>query len=159
MTSEEHILALGKLLGNLHALETALRIFLSSRPDARPIHDTPDLDVLELPVGSELPESDLTAHIYLSDLVKRFNALAVDKDAVTIDLRVVDLRNALVHGCVFGRKTEFPVHLVKFRKVAAGKVILEMNSPMTTDWFDQQIDTVVAALKIVMARLGTRTEV
>jgi len=158
MTSDEHILALGKLLGNLHALETALRIFLSSRPDARSIHDTPGLDVLELPVGSELPESDFTEHIYLSKLIKRFNALAIDEDAATIDLKVIDLRNALVHGFVFGRKSEFPVHLLKFRKAANGRVTLEMNSPMTVDWFDQQIDIVVTAIKIVMARLDAKKE-
>lgn len=158
MTSDEHILALGKLFGNLHALETALRIFLSSRPGAQPIYDTPGLDVLELPVGTELPESSFTEHIYLSELVKRFNAFASAENTTPIDLQVVYLRNALVHGCVFGRKAEFPVHLLKFRKAATGRVILEMNSPMTADWFAQQIDSVVAALKIVMSRLGARTE-
>lgn len=159
MTSDEHILFLGKLLGNLHALETSLRIFLSSRPGAQPIYDTPGLDILDLPVGSELPESEFTEHVFLSELVKRFNILASAEGAATIDLQVIDLRNALVHGCVFGRKSEFPVHLLKFSKAANGRVTLEMNSPMTTNWFDQQIKTIVAALKIVMARLDARTEV
>ena len=155
MTPDEHLYALGKLLVNLHALEMSLRAFLVNRSDARLVHQTYGTDILTLPIGSVLPESDLTTHAYLSDLVKQFNEVAAKKGSSTIDAGVIEVRNTLVHGCVFGREASFPVHILKFSKASSGEVKILTSEKMTADWFAQQHRTIVSALQIVRENLDS----
>jgi hypothetical protein len=159
MTSDEHVLYLGKLLGNLHALEMSLRAFLMNRPGARPVHHIHGADVLGLPVGSDLPDSDLTSRAYLSELVRQFNEIAASESTPLIDENVIEVRNTLAHGCVFGAAAAFPVHILKFSKPSSGKVQILANEAMTREWFERQHKAVVAALMVVAARNAPQRKV
>ncbi|WP_394809319.1 hypothetical protein [Nitrosomonas sp.] len=156
MTSDEHVLSLGKLLGNIHVLEMSLRVFLMNRPGARVVHEVYSTDLLNLPAGSELPESDFTSFAYLSELVDRFNEVAVSDEAPTIDQRVVEVRNTLMHGCVLGSINEFPVHILKFSKPLSGRVCVTINERMTTEWFAQQNRLVYSAVQTVAECLAAK---
>ena len=158
MDAEAHALALGKLLGNLHALEMALRAYLINRPEARPVHAQHGVDFSVLSVGTELPESDLTSHLYLSELVKSFNRLALEDGTPAIDERVVTLRNTLVHGCVVGNASSFPVRIVKFSRPHDGKVKIETSQEMTSEWFDSQLRELWNAISTIAIKMQARIE-
>ena len=51
MTDDDYLRALGKLLANLHALETSLRAFLINRPEAGPVHETHGVDLRRCQLG------------------------------------------------------------------------------------------------------------
>ena len=151
MTSDDHLSGLGKLLANLHSLELLLRIYLINRPGANPAYKYGE-DILELPKGSKLPKSDLTAHTFFSNLVEDFNDIAKSEKTQAIDEKVIEIRNILVHGCVFGREPEFPLHIVKFSKPEDGMVTITTNTAMTLEWFDQQHKIIRSAIEIVLTK-------
>jgi hypothetical protein len=153
MTGDTHIQSLGKLWANFHALELGIRFFLGTRPGARDFHETPGVNVLDLPAGTDLPESDLTSFTYFSDLVAEFNRLASVDGTSQIDSLAVDIRNALAHGSVLAKQQTFPVRLLRFSRPKNGRVTLTMNVEMSEEWFDEQHRLVSDSIRVVSDRL------
>ena len=153
MTSDEHTTSLGMLLGNMHALEIRIRGFLSSLPGAQKVHDIHGVDLLSLPVGTELPESNITNYDYLSTLVTKFNELATIDKTPLIDENVVNLRNTLMHGCVFARAASHQLHILKFSKPVGGKCKIETSEDMTVEWFSRGQRATIEAIRVVAKKM------
>jgi hypothetical protein len=56
--SPNYLEELGALIANLHSLEIVLRMYLSNLPGARPTGLPHGTDMFNLPVGTELMESN-----------------------------------------------------------------------------------------------------
>jgi len=153
MNGDEHIQRLGKVVGNLQSLEFGIRGVLANLPGARRVHSDHGVDVLAFPVGSELPESDLTDYASLGKLVEMFNREAALRGAKTIDARVVVLRDALAHGRTYAKEARFPLRLVKFDKPRNGKVRVTYSEVMDHAWFDRQRDLLNDCMDAVRSRL------
>ena len=151
MTGDEHCKLLGKLVGNLQSLEFILRAFLQELPSARPIGIAYGTGVYAFPVGTELPESELTSYDSLRDLIKSFNAEMQTRGLPTIDQTIVELRDALAHGRVSSCTPDESMRLLKFSKPCKGFVRVVFNEQMTTDWFRIQIKRVLEAVLAVYA--------
>ena len=153
MTLDEHVNHLGGLVGNLQSLEFALRIFLNRQPDARPIGMPYGTDIYYTPVGSTLPENDLTSYDSLGELIAKFNSVANAKGTKTIDANIVELRDALAHGRVSSALANEHMRLLKFDRPKGGAVRVVFNQEMNSDWFKGQKTRVYEAIMTVKASL------
>ena len=131
MTIDEHTKYLGKLLANLQSLEFLLRAFLNRLPGARPIGLPYGTDIYSSPVGSELPENDITSYDSLSELLTKVNEEMKRRGAPGIDKKLVDLRDALADGRVSAALPDENMRLLKFDKPQNGKVRVVFNEVMT----------------------------
>jgi hypothetical protein len=152
MTLTEHFTHLGGLIGNFQSLEFLLRVYLYKNHKEQSTGLPYGIDFNVLPIGNELPESYLTNFDSLAVLIKKFNFLAQQHGSHTIDLSLVDVRDALAHGRV-STTTEAPMRLLKFSKPRAGKVALTFSALMTDDWFRLRKKEVAAACNIIVELL------
>ncbi len=150
MDAHEHVLRLGKLLGNLQSLELSLRGELARRPGAAQVHAEPGVDVLALPLGAEVPESNITDYASLRQLLDLFNTEARARGAPVVDLHVVELRDALAHGRVYSKTQAYPLTLVKFDKPKGGRARVMYRALMDEGWFGQQMKMLVDAMQIII---------
>lgn len=148
MTLDDHARGLGGLLANFHSLEFVLRIFLNRLPGARPMGVLYGTDIYLSPVGTELPENDITSYDSLGQLFAKFNAEMVKRGKAQLDLTLVDLRDALAHGRVSAAVPDDTLRLIKFDKPQDGKVRVTFNELTTEQWFTAQKARVIAALKL-----------
>ncbi|MBI3248042.1 MAG: hypothetical protein HYZ50_16175 [Deltaproteobacteria bacterium] len=146
MTLDEHALNLGGLFGNLQSLEFLLRGFLNRLSGARPIGVPYGTDIYSFPVGTELPENDLTSYDSLSLLVAKFNQEMKCRGTPEIDEKIVELRDALVHGRVSAAIQDESLRLLKFDEPKNGTVRITFNEVMTEEWFKEQKGRVYAAI-------------
>jgi len=141
---ELHALSLGKLLGNLQTIETGTRLFLA-KADMIP----------ELKKGDWAELTPLTNNLDLRRVLEKYNK-AAKNCRVVID-RIVNLRDALAHGRVFGRGPIQNVHslrLLKFkRKAEAKKVQVEIAEEMTEGWFKENIEFLLNSLEKIRTAL------
>jgi hypothetical protein len=148
MTADDHLTGLGKVIGNLHALEHILRIFLC---DA-------NCEALEYPSSgaTTVTETHLTNHASLGPIIDEYNgSLGPTEQQYRIDPTVVDIRDALAHGRIASAIDAFPVTLFKFgKKDAAGNIPVERVDVLNESWFSdkrallgKQIDAVLACSK------------
>ena len=152
MTLDEHCKLLGKLVGNFQSLEFILRVFLQELPSARPMGIPSGTDIYSFPVGSELPESEMTSYDTLRDLIKKFNIEMDKPGSSTIDVTLVAVRDALAHGRVSSSTPDdtMPMRLFKFSKPdKKGRVCVVFNEQMTKAWFEDQIARVRQAIRAV----------
>jgi hypothetical protein len=131
MTLDDHARGLGGLLGNFHSLEFVLRVFLNRLPGARPMGVPPGTDIYLSPVGTELPENDMTSYDSLGQLFAKFNAEMVKRGKAQLDMRLVELRDALAHGRVSAAMPDDTLRLIKFDKPRNGRVRVTFNELMT----------------------------
>jgi hypothetical protein len=158
MTVDEHCKQLGGLLGNLQSLECCLRIFLHHLPDARPLGVPFGTDIYTLPVGSDLPENELTSYESLGELIARYNReVLAHRAREQIDPALVIVRDALAHGRVSTNEENQPMRLLKFDRPRAGRVRITFNEEMTMDWFKKQKQKVLLGLKRVHEAYKTLT--
>ncbi len=151
-----HFYGVGQIIGNLHSLEVAIRIFLERiqlghAPAPRP-------DIFAIRQGDHLPETALTDFDSLGQLIDRYNAriLAIDPD-LAVDPSVVELRDALAHGRLLALEARRPLRLFRFGPPREGTVEVRLVVDMTDDWIAaqrghtyDQLHKVITAL----ARLG-----
>ena len=149
MTLDEHVKQLGRLVGNFQSLEFILRAFLQELPTARPIGIPEGTDIYSYPVGTELPENELTSYDSLGDLIEKFNAEMEMRGLSKIDPTLVEVRDALAHGRVSASSKNDNLRLLKFDKPKNGKVRVVFNEKLTETWFANQIKRVYEAIQIV----------
>lgn len=158
MTPEEYRERLGGVVGNFHALEFVLRAFLQTLPKARPIGLSYGTDIYSFPVGTDVPENELTSYDSLGDLISRFNIEMTSRGLPQIDLALVDIRDAIAHGRVSGVPNNGKVRLLKFSKPKNGKVRITFNEELTEAWFSTQTTRIFHAVESVAKQLGAKIE-
>ena len=134
---------------NFQSLEFALRAFLQTLPSARPLGIPHGIDIYTYPVGTELPESELTSYDSLGKLIDKFNAEMNARGLSGIDPRLVEIRDALAHGRVSSASIDDNLRLLKFDKPLNGKVRITFNEKMTEAWFAAQTKYVYEAILLV----------
>ena len=140
MTLDDHCKLLGRLMGSLQSLEFILRAFLQKLPSARPIGIPHGTDLYTFPVGTELPESEMTSYDTLGVLIRRFNTEMDKCGAPAVDVALVDVRDALAHGRVSSSSPDGTLRLLKFdRPDSQHRVRVAFNQQMTKAWFEDQI--------------------
>lgn len=147
---EEHPLALGKIVGNLHSLEMMLRLILAQKPglDSR---DKYIDDFAQAPVGTAVAVTDMTNYAQLRELVKAFNAEFAKSGRAALDNGLVSLRDALAHGRVFKGPSDEHFRIVKFSPVRDGNTTVVYNEVMSPEWFAINNKRVRDAIEIVVA--------
>jgi len=146
---DDHAKRLGQLLGNLQSLEFALRAFLQALPSARPLGIPHGTDIYAFPVGSEVPESEITSYDSLGKLIEKFNAEMSIRGLSGIDPGLVEIRDALAHGRVSSASEHDNLRLLKFDRPVNGRVRVVFNEIMTEAWFAGQKKRVYEALLFV----------
>jgi len=149
MTSDEHCLHLGGLLGNFQSLEFILRVYLQQLPSARPSGIPYAVSIYTFPVGSVLPENEITSYDSLGILIDKFNKEMTKKQQPLIDKGIVEVRDAIAHGRISAEIHEFELRLIKFTKPQNGKVTVLFNEIMTADWFKNNKKRVNDAILLV----------
>lgn len=154
MDLNEHATHLGGLLANLQSLEYALRVFLQGQVDARPLGIPHGTDIHTYPVGTELPESELTSYDSLDKLITKFNLKMKERGLPLIDATIVALRDALAHGRITSLVAPEQLRLIKFGRPKNSKVRVDFNEAMSDDWFSEQKKRTDEALQYVAKEAG-----
>jgi len=132
MTGEDHLIGVGKIVGNLLALERLIRIFLCRAAGEK----------LEYPTESteQLPETHLTNYDALGDLIDEHNAgLSEAEHEYRVDSAVVEVRDALAHGRASSKHQGFPLTLCKFGRPDSSKMVpVEFFAVLDQARFDAQ---------------------
>lgn len=150
MTTDDHVLGLGRILGNLHSLEFAVRMYLWKHEKKVAIQ--PSLAMDGLRPGDVVPENAFTNYDTLLTMIRRYNVLVATP--LQVAESVVDLRDALAHGRVSGRTAAMPLRLLKFGKPAAGSATVTHSELMDQGWFEAKVSWVRAQLGKVASALG-----
>ena len=159
MSAEDHAKNLGAVILNLHSLEFYLRAFLHHLPGSRPLGVKWGTSVFALPVGTQLPESEITSYDSLGDLLKRFNREVGSRGiGGPIDVTLVDLRDALAHGRVARDRRDNTRRLIKFSRPKNGFVTVTYNEVLTPAWLKKQGRRVVDAIETVHLAYKTLPE-
>ena len=152
MTLDEHIRHLGGLVTNFHALEFLLRAFLQNLAGARPVGVPYGTDIYSFPVGSYLPESELTSYDSLGQLITKYNEEMKKRGLPLIDASLVDVRDAIAHGRVSSEIAD-DMRLLKFDKPANGRVQITFNEKLTESWFNSQKKRVYGTIQAVYEKV------
>jgi len=128
--------------------------FLQAQPGARPIGIPRGTDIYSFPVGSEVPENELTSYDSLGILIAKFNRAMIAQGKPTIEPALVDLRDAVAHGRVSAPTRDGYFRLLKFDRPVAGRVKVTFNEVMTEVWFKAQTERAWAAVEHVAINAG-----
>jgi len=142
MNSDDHLLGTGKIVGDLHALEFVIRIFLAEAASQK----------IELPgpTTRQLPETFVTNYMSLGDLIDTYNSvLESSENAYAVGTEAVKIRDAIAHGRVFTSE-DFPVTLYKFGKVNDGMVPVEYAEVLSVDWLNQKCEFLMMQISNVL---------
>ena len=150
MTLDEHARQLGGLVGNFQSLEFVLRAFLQELPTARPIGIPRGTDIYSFPVGTELPENEMTSYESLDQLIYRFNSEMKKRGLPEIDRTLVEVRDALAHGRVSAASMNDNLRLLKFDRPVNGRVRVTFNEQLNESWFITQRKRVYEAIQSVV---------
>lgn len=137
--TNRYLLALGKVIANLHSLEPMLRIFLAHVDTGRYSRTGTSLELDRVTIGDYVPEDYFTNFDSLGGLIGRYNSLASSKlpPELRVDETIVDMRDALAHGRVLGSEPCPPMRLYKFAKPDGGQVKLTHVIDLT----EKELDT------------------
>lgn len=154
MEQEQHPLNLGKLLVNFHALEAALRLLLFEFERASDSLSTQLGDLHDLKVGDVVPENAFTNWDSLRELIDKYNNNPkIISSGLGIDRELVDIRDALAHGRIFGKHPLPPFKLVKFNQPRNKQVKVTFSVELTQEWLmRQQARVQDAFFKVVKAK-------
>ncbi len=158
MTPEEYREQLGGIVGNFHALEFLLRGFLQSLPAARPIGIPHGTDIYSFPVGTKLPENELTSYDSLGLLITKFNNEMAKRGLPQIDSTLVEIRDAVAHGRVSAHTKQGYLRLLKFDKPENRRVCVTFNEELTEAWFTKHTRRIFAAIESVARQAGAKIE-
>lgn len=150
MEQEKHTLNLGKLLVNFQSLEFILRAFLYE--NNKNGNDRFKLDALK--EGDILEENAFINYDSLGELINKYNNNPkISSKGLTIDKSIVEVRDAIAHGRVFGINPQPPMTLLKFDKPIKRQVKVTFSVQLTKEWFDKQIPRVQKEVVIVAKAL------
>ena len=135
---DKYLLYLGTLVGHYHSLEFVLRAYLQAQPEARPVGLERGTSPYDFPVGSTLPESELTSYDSLGDLIKKVNSAFREKGLEQIDSNILKVRDALAHGRISSPGPSADMRLVKFGRGGSGTVKVEFNESISISWLDEK---------------------
>jgi len=165
MELDKQALAFGSLMNNVLSLEFLIRAFLLEAEGNPEDLSLKEGKLYELNEGDEIPLNAFTRDKYFGQVVKKYNEnTRIKEEGLSIDNTVVDIRNALAHGMIFGLRTSPPLKLLHFSK-ERNKVRVKLNVLMTIDWFNEQIrqvrlatDNVEEAIRLVEIERGKRPQ-
>ncbi len=148
----EHIVKLGQLVNNLHALEFLLRTFLLTKQH---LSGEPIPNLHSAKEGDWVPLNPFTNYDTLGELIKKFNnVIQTSHPEALIDSSVIKVRDAIAHGRVAGETPSPPMTLVKFSKKSKnGKVQITTKIIMDLAWFKANIDLVLKQIKKIVPLL------
>jgi hypothetical protein len=146
-----HVMYLGKLIGNLHSLEIALRVFLDRLNPVSSSHLPADKSYYQFQIGDSVPENVFTNFDTLGDLVDKYNAVIHQKNPdLLVDRGVVQLLDLMAHGRVSAdAPDETRLAIIKFDRPHNGSVRVADCALMTEQWFQGRIEFVLAQLEKV----------
>ncbi len=157
MDLDEYSARLGRLFGNFHSLEFALRVFLYGRGDPPHHLFSTGTNLNRLVVGDVVPLNAMTGYDSLGQLIDRYNRLvSPDRPELTVDPGLVNLRDALVHGRVSALSPSSPLTLLKFSKPKKDQAKVSYSAELTDDWFHNQVKLLFAELQKVVKALGNK---
>jgi hypothetical protein len=136
MEQEQHPINLGKLLVNFQSLEFVLRAFLyeSTKNTIQNASSHDKLKLDKLKEGDLVGENAFTNYDTLKKLIVKYNNNAKISSAnFTIDETIVDVRDAITHGRVFGDIPEPPMTLLKFSEPSNKQVKVTFSVQMTKE--------------------------
>lgn len=112
-------------------------------------------EVPEWKSGDWVELSPLTNDLDLRGVLERYNKAAKE---YRVDIeRIVNLRDALAHGRVFGRgpiQTAISFRLLKFEREAKDKKVqVAMAKDMTKEWFNENIEFLLKSLEKIRIAL------
>lgn len=138
-------------MGNLHSLECMLRLYLRRAENNGAIDAVRSLDSLR--VGDVVPETAFTNYDTLAMMVGKYNAKV--GPAFQVDAKVVELRDALAHGRVYGSaSTRLPMRLLKFDKPRSGQATVTYSELLDQAWLDAKRAWVAGEIEKVAGALG-----
>ncbi len=142
---DNHALPFGRLMGNILSLEFFLREFLF-KAAGNSDDSFPELAKFdELKEGDSITLNAFTTDKYFREVVERYNKDSrIKKRGLVINNTLVDLRNALAHGLIYGLTPSPPFRLLHFErhrdKVKRKDIVsIKLNSLLTIQWFNEQI--------------------
>lgn len=143
MDLTEHATMMGKILVSFQCLEFALRAFLYERrdPPHKPLAPGTDLNTMNF--GDVVPENAITRWDSLTHLIKRYNR-AINDRQLTVDLSLVELRDALTHGRMAAPLPGRNLALIKFTRPYAGRVEVGYREELNKEWMESQIKRILA---------------
>jgi len=148
---ESHAMNLGKIVGNLLSLEMGARLAivkLDEKAAKQVLAQLPQVKTGDLVEINAFTNSD-----DLMQTLEKFNKRVPLNCRLDIKL-IVNLRDAIAHGRMFGYGSMKHLRLLKFsRKANVGKVSVELVQDMTDAWFMQSILLLDSALEKVRIAL------
>jgi hypothetical protein len=133
--------SLGKVVGGLYSLESALRSFLQHVNNEASLAA---MDLTALSVGDVLPNTALTNSDSLGQLIEKYNTAvtAANQSSLRLDPALSDLRDILANGRVWGGDRQPPLRMVKFSRPENGLVTCISDQLMDEHWLDTQAQRV-----------------
>lgn len=148
---KRHALNLGKLLGMLQSIEMGSRMAIVKLD--RRAADQVQSQLPQLKAGDMVEINALTNSDDLRQTLEQYNKRASLDRRIEIE-PIVNLRDALAHGRVFGFGSVKPLRLLKFsRKTKGEKILIELALDMTDEWFGESIITLEQALEQIRKTL------
>jgi len=139
-TEIKHAEYLGRLITNLHTLETSIRDFLLTAAEGLKSSTEHAQNLRNLRVGQSVPLNPFTNYDDLRTLIIKYNeSVKTISNEFIIDENIVNLRDAIAHGRVFAFEPSYPLVLLKFSMPKEKQVRVEFNATMTSEWFDTNI--------------------
>jgi hypothetical protein len=137
----DHLLRLGKLVGNLQSLECLLRAYLLGIAQKGAGTIPNGTDYWNLRLQDVVPENEFTNYDSLSALIDKYNTDVRARDeSLVIGLQIVEVRDLLAHGRVASRTPDLAeMAIVKFDRPSEGNVAVVACARMTDSWFDSNI--------------------
>jgi hypothetical protein len=142
MDGNDHLFGVGKIIGNLHAVEHLLRIFLCEAKGQK----------LEYPKTGDthIPETYLTNRWSLEPVIKAYNAtLSATEQNYSVDVAIVKLRDAIAHGRLASKSESFPLTLYKFGEPSGGLIPIEEATELDQSWLDEKRALILAQIEKV----------
>ena len=138
--AENHGVKLGRLVSNLHSLESLLRMYLLNVAHKSGLRTT-RTEYWNLNVGDSVDVDEFTNYDALGALVSKFNTDVATRDkSLTLDTAIVTIRDLIAHGRVASTSDSLAdMRIVKFGQPRGGKVEVGTCALMDDAWFDAGI--------------------
>ena len=150
---KDHFERLGRLVANMQSLELALRVFLHNNEIANGL-PSPSKIYSEMKAGDVVIKDVFTNWDSLKQLITKYNKdKRVITNGLTIDEKLVDIRDALAHGRIASTVPSIMLKtLLKFKRPIGDTVEVEYSALMSREWLNEQMDRFhYAILKVTQA--------
>jgi hypothetical protein len=150
--ASDHVLRLGKLLGNLQSLETLLRVYLLKVGSGDSVVKKPYWDLV---VGDIVDDDEFSNYDTLGKLVEKYNLdIAKRESSLCIDHQLIAVRDLLAHGRIAAAAADTAsLKVVKFDKPRGGKAVVSASVLMDDAWFDANIANCMVQIENVASAI------